>query len=104
VLFHRIISQASGNPILAALMETVTSSLYDKRRKTVERSIDLRESAQMHRELYRAIRARDTAEARRLMEKHLTMAQASQGLERPTERKSAPKSKVGSGESTLAAS
>ena len=27
VLFHRIIAQASGNPILAAIMETVTSSL-----------------------------------------------------------------------------
>jgi GntR family transcriptional repressor for pyruvate dehydrogenase complex len=57
VLFHRIVSQASGNPILAALMETVTSSMYDKRRRTVERSTDLRESAQMHREIYRAIRA-----------------------------------------------
>jgi GntR family transcriptional repressor for pyruvate dehydrogenase complex len=89
VLFHRIIAQASGNPILAALMETVTSSMYDKRRKTVERSIDLRESAQMHRELYRAIRARDAVEARRLMEKHLRMAQIAQGMERPVERKSA---------------
>jgi GntR family transcriptional repressor for pyruvate dehydrogenase complex len=88
VLFHRIISQASGNPILAALMETVTSSMYDKRRKTVERAIDLRESAQMHRELYRAIRARDAAEAQKLMEKHLHMAQIAQGMERPKERKS----------------
>ena len=88
VLFHRIVSQASGNPILAALMETVTSSMYDKRRKTVERAIDLRESAQMHRELYRAIRARDAMEARRLMEEHLHMAQAAQGMERPVERKS----------------
>ena len=47
VLFHRIIAQASGNPILAAIMETVTSSMYDKRRKTVERATDLRESAEM---------------------------------------------------------
>jgi len=37
LLFHRIIAQASGNPILAAIMETVTSSMYDQRRKTVER-------------------------------------------------------------------
>jgi GntR family transcriptional repressor for pyruvate dehydrogenase complex len=62
--------------------------MYDKRRKTVERAIDLRESAQMHRELYRAIRARDAMEARRLMEEHLHMAQAAQGMERPVERKS----------------
>src|SRR5579862_3894585 len=74
VLFHRIIAQASGNPILAAIMETVASSMYDKRRKTVERATDLRESAEMHREIYRAIRTHRPAEARKLMEKHLLMA------------------------------
>jgi GntR family transcriptional repressor for pyruvate dehydrogenase complex len=98
VLFHRIIAQASGNPILAAVMETVTSSMYDKRRKTVERATDLRESAEMHREIYRAIRARRPEEARDLMEKHLRMAQAAQGVERPADRKAAaavPKSKKG---------
>lgn len=87
VLFHRIIAQASGNAILAAIMETVTSSMYDKRRRTVERATDLRESADMHREIYRAIRARNPQEARKLMEKHLQMAQAAQGMERPAERK-----------------
>jgi len=87
VLFHRIIAQASGNPILAAIMETVTSSMYDKRRKTVERATDLRESAEMHREIYRAIRAHKSEEARSLMEKHLRMAQNAQGVERPTDRK-----------------
>ncbi len=87
VLFHRIIAQASGNPILAALMETITTALYDKRRKTVERSTDLRKSAEMHREIYRAIRARDGAEARRLMEQHLRMAEAAQGAETPVDRK-----------------
>jgi hypothetical protein len=87
VLFHRIIAQASGNPILAAIMETVTSSMYDKRRKTVERVTDLRESAEMHCEIYRAIRARNPQDARKLMEEHLPMAQAAQGIERPGERK-----------------
>jgi GntR family transcriptional repressor for pyruvate dehydrogenase complex len=81
VLFHRIVSQASGNPILAALMETITSALYEDRRKTVECSIDLRESAEMHRKIYRAIRARNPVEARRLMEQHLQMAQTAQGME-----------------------
>jgi GntR family transcriptional repressor for pyruvate dehydrogenase complex len=88
VAFHRIIAQASGNPILAAIMETIVSSMYDSRRKTVERSIDLRESAGMHREIYRAIRTRKPAEARRLMEQHLRMAQAAQGLERPVGKRS----------------
>jgi len=88
VIFHRIIAQASGNPILAAIMESVTSSMYDKRRKTVERATDLRESAEMHREIYRAIRARKPQEARKLMEKHLQMAKTAQGMERPIEGKS----------------
>ena len=57
------------------MIETITSALYDKRRKTVERSIDMRESAEMHREIYRAIRARKPQEARKLMEEHLRMAQ-----------------------------
>ena len=87
VLFHRIVAQASGNPILAAIMETVTSSMYDNRRKTVERSVDLRESAEMHREIYRAIRARKPLEARRLMEQHLLMARTAQGAEVPTAKK-----------------
>ena len=89
VLFHRIIAQASGNPILAAIMETVTSSMYDRRRKTVERATDLRESAEMHREIFRAIRARKPLEARRLMEEHLRLAQAAQGVEEPSGRKAA---------------
>lgn len=87
VLFHRIIAQASGNPILGAIMETVTSSMYDDRRKTVERSIDLRESAEMHREIYRAIRGRKPAEALKLMEQHLQMAKTAQGMERPAAKR-----------------
>lgn len=89
VLFHRIIANASGNPILASIMETVTSTMYDVRRKTVERSTDLRESAEMHREIYRAIRSKKSDEARKLMIEHLRMAQKSQGMEVPAEKKTA---------------
>ncbi len=89
VLFHRIISQASGNPILAVLMESITSALYEKRRRTVERSTNLRESTEMHREIYRAIRARKPDEARSLMEQHLRLAQTAQDTERMADRKGA---------------
>jgi GntR family transcriptional repressor for pyruvate dehydrogenase complex len=98
VLFHRIIAKASGNPILAAIMETVTSTMYDVRRKTVERSTDLRESAEMHRKIYRAIRSRNPEEARKLMIQHLRMAQTSQGMEVPADKKApdnAPRKKRG---------
>lgn len=85
--FHRIISQASGNPILAAVIETITSALYDSRRKTVERSTDMRESSEMHRKIYRAIRARNAKDAHNLMEQHLRLAQIAQGMERPPDRR-----------------
>ncbi len=81
IRFHRVIAQASGNPILAALMETITSALYDERRKTAERSRDLKESADLHREIYRAIRSRNAADARTVMTRHLTMAQSAQDME-----------------------
>ena len=35
VRFHRTIARAAGNPILAALMETITANLYDDRSLTV---------------------------------------------------------------------
>jgi GntR family transcriptional regulator, transcriptional repressor for pyruvate dehydrogenase complex len=81
VRFHRTIAQASGNPILAALMETITTALYDERRKTVERARDLKISAETHREIYRAIRARNAGDARRIMERHLQLAKSAREVE-----------------------
>ncbi len=81
VIFHRIIAQASGNPILAALIETINSAMYEKRRKTVKRATYLRHMAEMHREIFRAIRARDAAEARKQMEEHLRVAEDAQKAE-----------------------
>jgi GntR family transcriptional repressor for pyruvate dehydrogenase complex len=86
VRFHRTIAQASGNPILAALMETVTSALYDERRKTAELSRNLKDSADIHREIYRAIRGKNSAEARKLMERHLEVAKNAQDSEQQVTR------------------
>lgn len=90
VLFHRTIAQASGNPILAALMETITSAMYEKRRKTVDRADYLRDSAEKHRQIYRAIRSRNAAEARRLMELHLRSAESAEKLEQPGAKEKHP--------------
>lgn len=95
VRFHRTIAQASGNPILAALMETVTSALYEERRKTVAHARNLKDSAEAHREIYRAIRSRNAGEARRLMGDHLRMAQTEQ--EREAEAEATARSKVSAG-------
>ena len=76
VRFHRTIAEASGNPILAALMETVSTALYDERRKTAERARDRKSSLDAHREIYRAIRGRNPLEARNAMERHLNAAES----------------------------
>ncbi len=84
VRFHRTIARAAGNPILAALMETITSNLYDTRRLTVANSQDLKESAEMHREIYRAIRSHNPHQAKLAMEQHLNAARAAQAAEANT--------------------
>jgi GntR family transcriptional repressor for pyruvate dehydrogenase complex len=81
VRFHRTIAQASGNPILAALMETVSTALYEERRKTAERAKDRKISVEAHREIYRAIRNGNPIEARSAMERHLRSAEDEQAAE-----------------------
>jgi GntR family transcriptional repressor for pyruvate dehydrogenase complex len=90
MLFHRIIAQASGNPILAALIETITTAMYEKRLKTVQRANYLRDMAEMHREIFRAIRAHNPVEARIQMEHHLRMAESAQNMELPALRPRRP--------------
>ena len=84
IRFHRTIARASGNPILGALMETITANLYERRTHTVQFSVDLKQSAEMHREIYRAIRSHNPTLARQTMEQHLSLASQAQAKE-PTE-------------------
>lgn len=85
--FHRTVALASNNPILAALMETVTAAIYEHRRESVGHATDLKQSADCHREIYRAIRTKNNKMARELMEQHLKMAQAAQEAEQPLREK-----------------
>src|SRR5882762_8489656 len=79
--FHRAVAAASGNPILATFMEMVADILYQRRCKTIDRSSDLRESVEMHRRIYRAIRARNPEAARAAMSEHLILAERALALE-----------------------
>jgi GntR family transcriptional repressor for pyruvate dehydrogenase complex len=74
--FHRGVAVASGNPIVASLVQMVSALYYEQRRGTAARASqqDLRDSAEMHRRIYQAIRAHDGETARRLMADHLTQA------------------------------
>jgi GntR family transcriptional repressor for pyruvate dehydrogenase complex len=79
--FHQMVAAASGNRILTALMNMVATILFEVRSKTVRRARDLKESAEMHRTIYRAIRDRNPAAARDAMRDHLMLAQKAQERE-----------------------
>jgi GntR family transcriptional repressor for pyruvate dehydrogenase complex len=81
VRFHRAIAAGCGNRVLAALMEMVAAQFYEIRKQTIRHARDLRESAEMHRRIYRAIRAHDPGAARETMAEHLRLAQHAQTLE-----------------------
>lgn len=81
VRFHRAVAAAAGNPVLLALVEMVSSLVYERRRRTVERALDLKESAEMHRRIYQAIRDRNPERAREEMSRHLDLARMAQASE-----------------------
>lgn len=86
IRFHRAVAAASGNPILASLVEMVSSVFYEVRRLTADRARDPRPVADMHRQIYHAIRARDGARAATLMNEHLLRAEREQEAEGPEPR------------------
>lgn len=79
--FHQVIAAASNNRILTALMNMVAHILFEARSKTVKRARDLKESAEQHRRIYRAIRERGAENARQAMHDHLVETQHAQRLE-----------------------
>jgi len=81
--FHRGVATASGNPIVASLVEMVSALYYERRRETAIRASerDLRDAAEMHRRIYQAIRAKDADTARRAMHDHLIQASRHQAQE-----------------------
>jgi len=83
IRFHRSVAEASGNPILASLVEMVSALFYEQRRKTAQHGRDLKESAHLHRAIYHAIRAHDAKRASAAMAEHLSLAQQAQALETP---------------------
>jgi GntR family transcriptional repressor for pyruvate dehydrogenase complex len=81
IQFHRTVAAASHNPVLATLIDTLAQLVWESRRETVVHSTDLKESAEAHRRIYRAIRMKEVEEARREMAEHLEKARQAQALE-----------------------
>ena len=93
--FHRGVATASGNPIVASLVEMISALYYESRRDTaaLASETDLRRAAEMHRRIYQAIRARDAEGARSAMNTHLVEASHQQAQEPAPPRLEAPDSR-----------
>ena len=81
IRFHRAVAAASLNPIVASLVEMVSAIFYARRRRTAERARDLRHTADIHRQIYQAIKSHHRPEAEQLMSEHLLQAEHQQDAE-----------------------
>ena len=75
--FHRAVAAGSGNPIVVTIIGTLTEIIRDTGRLSME-GFELRASAEAHRRIYDAIRARDEERARLCMTEHLDHARREQ--------------------------
>ncbi len=78
-------------------MEMISDVLYQRRCETIARSRDLKESAEMHRKIYRAIRAGNGEAARAAMSEHLILAERAlaeeEGSAKPLDEPSSERAK-----------
>jgi GntR family transcriptional regulator, transcriptional repressor for pyruvate dehydrogenase complex len=83
IRFHRAVASASGNPIIASLVEMVSALYYERRRETATRATDrnLHDAAELHRRIYQAIRLHHVEQAQQIMTEHLSHSSAYQEQE-----------------------
>jgi GntR family transcriptional repressor for pyruvate dehydrogenase complex len=78
--FHRAVAAGANNPILAALLEMILSRCDSDRGSDQETRGKLRESANRHQSIYRAIKDRDMEQVRAAIEDNLEGPQPAPGL------------------------
>jgi DNA-binding FadR family transcriptional regulator len=83
------VAAGSGNPIVAAIIGTLTEIIWETGRINME-GFGLRESAETHRRIYEAIRARSPERARREMTDHLEHARWEQAEREETDVRRGP--------------
>lgn len=86
IKFHRAVAAASGNRVLASMVEMVSALFYEQRRQTADRERDLKAVAGIHHQIYQAIRDRQRTQAERLMNQHLLEAERLQDVEDTVKR------------------
>ncbi len=85
IRFHQAVASTCDNPILASIVEMISTLFRDFRRASIGRARDLKQSAEEHLLIYQAVRARDPDRARRAMDDHLRRSLRTQALEEGTE-------------------
>jgi GntR family transcriptional regulator, transcriptional repressor for pyruvate dehydrogenase complex len=81
IRFHQAVAAASGNPILASVVEMVAKMFYELRHHRIHVARDLKVAAEEHRAIYQAIRGGDPERARAAMSDHLRRSARSQAQE-----------------------
>jgi GntR family transcriptional repressor for pyruvate dehydrogenase complex len=71
IRFHQIIAAASGNQMLATLMNALYTVLFEQIGRNARWSTNLKEAAEFHRQIYQNIRNRDPEAARQIMQAYL---------------------------------
>jgi GntR family transcriptional repressor for pyruvate dehydrogenase complex len=72
--FHRVLAEATGNPIFGLLLETLAGLMRNSRQQTLAQS-GVAVALQGHRAILKALRARNGTAARAAMLEHLRLAE-----------------------------
>jgi GntR family transcriptional repressor for pyruvate dehydrogenase complex len=81
LIFHKAVAQASGNEILASIVEMVSRRFFEARRSTLPADRSLPVLVEKHRRIYQAIRDRNSHLAQQAMLDHLRDAERQVELE-----------------------
>jgi GntR family transcriptional regulator, transcriptional repressor for pyruvate dehydrogenase complex len=81
IRFHQAVALASGNPILASVVEMVSKMFYELRHSRIHVAKDLKQAAEEHRAIYQAIRTGEPERARTAMGDHLRRSALAQAQE-----------------------
>lgn len=81
LIFHKAVARASGNEILASIVEMVSRRFFEARRSTLPADRSLPLLVETHRKIYQAIRDRNSHMAQQAMLDHLRNAERQVELE-----------------------
>lgn len=83
VAFHRVLAEATGNPLFPILLQSLEDLLREFRRRSIEKR-SVRSGIKEHVAVLKAVRARDPQAAREAMIRHMQLAEESLKKQMPS--------------------